>query len=137
MKNKKMKGFTLVELLVVIAIIGILAAVVLVSLASQRRKAQMNADLQTVKSVVPYWIDCHMKGGAVHPGVNTLCHNAIESNSARPGFENTSYPTLQLCTWETGTDSATIGNLEVADCGSEGDIQCSTDSGACKFIVAD
>lgn len=44
MKIKKhSKGFTLVELLVVIAIIGILAAIVLVNIASSRRKAQMAA----------------------------------------------------------------------------------------------
>ena len=47
MKTKKYsKGFTLVELLVVIAIIGILAAVVLVSLSSSRGKANRAAFLQ-------------------------------------------------------------------------------------------
>jgi len=58
MKKINKKGFTLVELLLVIAIIGILAAVLFVSLGSQRERARITAFKEQMRSLVPAITTC-------------------------------------------------------------------------------
>ncbi|MGG5462966.1 prepilin-type N-terminal cleavage/methylation domain-containing protein [Clostridium sp. B9] len=49
--KKKKKGFTLIELIIVIAIIAILAAIAIPNFLSIQRKARVNADIATAKTL--------------------------------------------------------------------------------------
>lgn len=78
MKKINKKGFTLVELLLVIAIIGILAAVLFVSLGSQRQRARITGFKEQMRALVPSITTCLDDGGAMLAGgdATAICNPA-------------------------------------------------------------
>lgn len=83
MIQKFKKGFTLIELLVVVAIIGILAGLVIVSVASARKKAN-NAKIKNDTAQVVNAVELHMSsstGGALTGNAIQTTRGALTSTT--------------------------------------------------------
>lgn len=106
--NRKLKGFTLIELLVVIAIIGILAAIVLVSLGNVRQRGAnvgVGANLASIRTQAEVYAQGN--GSNQYSG---LCGVAPISNAIAAAKADAGINTL------TNTTIGVAGSNGVATC---------------------
>ena len=113
MKNKFVKGFTLVELLVVIAIIGVLSSVVLSSVQSARTKAadaSVKANLAGARTQADLFYDSNSNSytnvctnAALSDGTKSIYNQIVAANTAG-GFGQALNVAIGVAgTWQTTT----------------------------------
>lgn len=129
MKKLNKKGFTLVELLLVIAIIGILAAVLFVSLGSQRERARITAFKEQMRALVPSVTTCLDDGGnLLTTAGGDICDTGGNHGQYLPAAD------MKDCTGGAATYDATLATAADPVSGTANaaiTANCTTSSGVC------
>lgn len=133
-RSKKTKfldspGFTLVEILLVITIIGILAAVIFVSIG-RSDTANLRATQQTAKSIMPFVQECYFKRDDLidpdddHDGGGEICDKSTAN-----------WPALSIEGCEYSVTDPASGEFEVSNCDNiSGRIECKVSLGGCEIV---
>ena len=134
MKNK---AFTLIEILVVIAIVGVLSAVVLVSMSSYGKKARASRVMAQASTVVPSIVRCWGNGGEVlSPSSVYICEKGSGYGSwptlpSAYSFNNISNVSgVKKTSWYFTAD----GESQTICCNSAMNSCAVVDSGSCSTI---
>lgn len=117
------KGFTLIEMLLVVAIIGILAAVIFITIGNSDT-ANLRATQQTAKSIMPFVQECYFHKKPLsnpNPG-DDICTGSTSK-----------WPELSVegCSYNMDGVSAADGEFNV-DCGDIGSVECKVSLGGCE-----
>lgn len=127
-KNKN-GAFTLIELMVAIAIIGILAAVVLVSMQGYAKKARASRAMAQASSVIPSLVSCWGNGGTKQDAPGDICSGKSSYGQWPVLSDNYSFSAV------TGTSSSSFYFSVISD-SSHDDVKicCNSKMNSCGQV---
>jgi prepilin-type N-terminal cleavage/methylation domain-containing protein len=110
------KAFTLIEIMVAIAIVGILSAVVLVSMQSYGVKARASRAMAQASSVIPSLVSCAGNvGNSAVQFSGYICGSSYQGYGSWPTWPNSSYGVVAPEYWNSSSDWVFKVSVESGD----------------------